>query len=143
MRNIGAVSGNRPATDNDWETIKRGGSQAIRVWIGEQLKGRTCTIVLIGEQKAGRKWIDYEIKQSWNEGKGLLGIYIHNLEDASGQRSRKGANPFTGYTVNGIPLTKIVKACDPPFVRSRSVYAHIAENIEDWVEEAIQIRGQW
>lgn len=143
VRNIGVLSGNRPATDNDWEAVKRGGTQAIRAWIDEQLKGRSCTVVLVGEHTAGRKWIDYEIMQSWNEGKGLLGIYIHNLEDASGSKSRKGTNPFVGFRVDGKPLSKIVKAYDPPFMRSRSVYSYIADNIENWVEEAIEIRREW
>lgn len=38
-------------------------------------------VVLIGEDTAKRKWVKYEIKKAWNEGKGVLGIYIHNLKD--------------------------------------------------------------
>lgn len=143
VRNIGALSGNRPATDNDWEAVKRGGTQAVRAWIDEQLKGRSCTVVLIGEHTAGRKWIEYEITQSWNEGKGLLGIYIHNLADATGGQSRKGTNPFVDFKVNGKSLSKLVKTYDPPFTSSLRVYDYIARNIEDWVEEAIEIRREW
>ncbi len=143
IRNLGVLSGNRPATDNGWETVKRGGVQAIRAWIDQELEGRTCTIVLIGENTAGRKWINYEIKKSWTQGKGLLGIYIHNLHDASGNRSPKGANPFSEFTMNDRTLSRIIKVYDPPFSRSRSVYNHIAENVEGWIEEAIAIRRRF
>ena len=35
VRNIGAIEGNRPATDNDWEAVKRGGDDAIKRWIAD------------------------------------------------------------------------------------------------------------
>ena len=85
VRNIGAIEGNEPVKDNDWETVKRGGDKAIEKWINDQLNGRSCTIVLIGNETAGRKWIKYEIEKSWNDGKGLFGIYIHNLKDKDGK----------------------------------------------------------
>ena len=66
VRNIGAVEGNQAATDNDWETVKKGGDPAIEKWIDGQLINRTCTIILIGRDTANRKWIDYEIHKSWN-----------------------------------------------------------------------------
>ena len=61
VRNMGVVDGNRPASDNDWEQIKRGGEDAIKKWIANQLSGRSVTIVLIGRGTAGRKWINYEL----------------------------------------------------------------------------------
>ena len=53
-----------PATDNDWETITEGGDATIKNWIAGQMKGRSCTIVLVGT--ANRKWINHEIVTSWN-----------------------------------------------------------------------------
>ena len=73
VRNMGVVEGNKPAADNDWETIKKGGEAKIKQWIDAQLEGRSCTVVLIGADTAGRKWIDYEIETSWNSAKGWLG----------------------------------------------------------------------
>ena len=67
IRNMGVVDGNKPAADNDWETITRGGDEAIERWIIDQLKGRSCAIVLIGQNTAGRKWINYEISTAWNK----------------------------------------------------------------------------
>ena len=45
IRNIGFVEGNKVANDNDWEKVKRSGYTAIKNWIDDQLKGRSCTIV--------------------------------------------------------------------------------------------------
>ena len=144
VRNIGVVEGNKPVTDNDWEQVKKGGSTAIQNWIDDQIKGKSCTIVLIGEKTAGRKWIKYEIKKSWNDGKGVLGIYIHNLLDKDGEKSEKGSNPFEEFTVgegeDKKKLSSIVKAYNPPHTKSTSVYDDISENMADLVEKAISIR---
>ena len=143
VRNMGVVEGNTPVSDNDWETVTKGGDAAIRRWIDSQMSGRSCAVVLIGSQTSGRKWINYEIRKAWADGKGLLGIHIHNLKDADGDQSQEGANPFYRLSVNGKRLSNIVKAYDPPYKRSTNVYAHIEENIASWVEEAIQIRNSY
>jgi len=61
VRNIGAIEGSKPASDNDWEAVKKGGEKAIQKWIDDQLDGRSCTVVLIGKDTAKRKWINYQI----------------------------------------------------------------------------------
>ena len=48
IRNIGSIEGNKAASDNDWETITKGGDAKIKEWIEEQMKGRTCAIILAG-----------------------------------------------------------------------------------------------
>lgn len=143
VRNIGVIEGNVPVSDNDWETVKRGGHAAIEKWIKEQLNGRSCTVVLVGTNTAGRKWINYEITESWNSGKGLVGICIHNLQDRSERQSPKGTNPFNGFNVKDTPLNSIVKLYDPPYSISTDVYAHIKQNIASWVDEAIAIRSRY
>jgi len=143
VRGIGTIEENQAAKDNDWETITKGGDAAIQRWIDGQLEGRTCTILLIGPETAGRKWINYEIQKTWRDGKGILGIYIHNLKDSSGNQAKKGANPFSNFTLNSgkTNMSAVVKAYDPPFTDSKMVYAHIAANIGIWIEEAIRIRN--
>lgn len=145
VRNMGVIEGNVPVTDNEWEAITSGGDQAIQKWIDEQLAGKSCTIVLIGAHTAGRKWINYEIEKSWNDGKGLVGIYIHNLQDRKGHQSSKGKNPFDGFTINrdGKRLSSIVRAYDPPYSASTDVYDYIKRNLAAWVEEAIAIRENY
>ncbi|MFV2045571.1 MAG: TIR domain-containing protein [Anaerolineales bacterium] len=144
IRNIGAVEGNKPASDNDWETITGGGDKKIKEWIAEQMKGRTCTVILAGSNTANRKWINHEIMESWNKGMGVLVIHIHNITDRKGKQCSKGANPL--YYITHVPtkkrLSTIAKAYDPPRTTSKGVYNYIADNIEDWIEEAIQIRKE-
>lgn len=145
VRNIGVIEGNSPVSDNDWETVKKGGDTAIQNWIDSQLKGKSCMIVLIGANTAGRKWIKYEIEKAWNEGKGVLGIHIHNLKNKDGDQSTKGSNPFDDFTMkrDSKKLSSIVKVYDPPFSTSTNVYNHIKDNLEDWVEKAIYIRDNY
>tara|TARA_Y100000294_G_C8529053_1_gene326166 strand:- start:426 stop:920 length:495 start_codon:yes stop_codon:yes gene_type:complete len=143
VRNMGVVDGNKPATDNDWETVKKGGDKAIQKWIDGQLSGKSVAIVLIGTNTAGRKWIKYEIQKAWADGKGLLGIYIHNLKDSGGKQSSKGSNPLDAFTIDGTSLSKIVKAYDPPYSTSTYVYDHIKDNLADWIDKAVEIRGNY
>jgi len=141
VRNIGMVDGNAPVSDNDWEAVTRGGDAAIKGWIDSQLSGRSCSVVLIGAETAGRKWINYEIENSWNAGKGLLGIHIHNLKDLSGRQTRKGKNPFEDFTMNNgkDKLSNWVMVYDPPYKESKAAYKYISDHMSDWVEDAIKI----
>ena len=143
VRNAGVVEGNQPCSDNDWESVTKGGPAAIERWIDGQMSGRSCTVVLIGRDTADRKWIDYEIKKAWGDKKGLVGVYVHNLLDHNQKQTTKGKNPFASFTLNEgkTKLSSVVKAYDPPYSASKNVYEHIASNLEAWVEEAITIRA--
>lgn len=142
VRSIGAIEGNRPAADNDWETITKGGDDAIKRWIAGQLNGRSCTVVLVGSDTANRKWINYEIVQSWNDGMGVVGIRIHGLKNSKGEVSTMGNNPFE-YITHGVtkkPLSTIVKCYNPTGSDSQQRYDWIKTNLANAVEEAITIR---
>lgn len=143
VRNMGVVDGNRPCSDNDWETITKGGDEKIKKWIAEQLDGKSCVIVLIGANTAGLKWINHEIIKGWDDGKGVVGVYVHNLLDSDKKQANKGANPFDniGYGNTGKKLSSVVKAYDPPYTTSTDVYDHIQKHLEAWVEEAVAIRA--
>lgn len=143
VRNMGVIEGNRPCSDNDWEAVTKGGDEKIKKWISGQLDGKSCVIVLIGANTARRKWINHEIIQGWNDGKGVIGVHVHNLQDSNNQQATKGANPFAsiGYGDTGKMLSSIVRVYDPPYSSSKQVYTYISQNLEDWVEEAIEIRN--
>ncbi|CAC9605541.1 hypothetical protein [uncultured Gammaproteobacteria bacterium] len=143
VRNIGTLEGNKPATDNDWETVKGGGDTAIKKWISEQMNGRSCTVVLVGEKTADRKWINHEIVESWNKKMGVVGIHIHGLKNTDGNISNKGNNPFDyiDYGNTGKKLSSIVKCYNPVGSNSKERYAWIAKHLENAIEEAIKIRG--
>ena len=141
VRNIGALEDNKPATDNDWETIKKNGNLAIKRWIDRQMKGRSCTVVLIGRHTAGRKWINYEIKKSWEDGMGVVGIHIHGLKDSDGKTSTKGNNPFISlYSSTGKRLYSIVKCYNPVGLNSQGRYNWIERNLAAVVDEANKTR---
>lgn len=143
VRNIGVVEGNKPAPDNDWETITRSGDDAIKKWINEQMKYRSCTIVLVGKETANRKWINYEIIKSWNDGMGITGIYIHGLKNSQGYITEKGANPFDSITFkDGKKMSEVVKCYTPTGNDSKEKYDWISKYISAIVEEAVQIRNK-
>ena len=81
--------------------------------------------------------------ESWNQGKGVLVIHIHNLKNSQGNQSSKGANPlyYITHTPSQKRLSTIAKSYDPPYTTSTKVYDYISDNIEDWIEEAIKIRN--
>lgn len=145
VRQIGAIEGNQPARDNDWESIANGinRDEKIKRWIAEQMQGRTCTIVLVGASTARRKWIDHEIIKSWNDGLGVVGVRIHGLKNRLGETVSEGENPFN-HIVHGPskkPLSSLVKCYNPGGITSQERYAWIAQHLSNAVEEAIQIRN--
>jgi len=79
---------------SEFEEIKRQGEQAVKRWIDNQLEGTSVTVVLIGTETYLRDWVRYEIVKSFDRGNGLLGIYIHQIEDQIEETSPKGKNPF-------------------------------------------------
>lgn len=145
VRQIGAIEGNQPASDNDWESVASGANQdeKIRRWIAEQMTGRTCTIVLVGSATANRKWINHEIIKSWNDGLGVVGVRIHGLKNRHGEISTSGENPFDHIThgPTGKPLSSLVKCYNPAGATSQERYAWIAQHLANAVTEAINIRN--
>lgn len=138
IRNMGALEGNEPVSVNDWETVKRGGKKAIESWIDENMKFKSCVVVLVGEETYKRPWVQHEIKKAWEDGKGLVGIYIHNLKDPKIGKCLKGTNPFDQFTFNdGKKLSSVVKCHNPS---SSDTYNDIKNNLEDWIEDAIESR---
>lgn len=143
VRNIGVVEGNKPAPDNDWETITNTGGDAIKKWINEQMKYRSCTIVLVGNKTANRKWINYEIIKSWNEEMGIAGIYVHGLKNSQGQIAEKGTNPFDSITFkNGKKMSEVVKCYNPTGNNSKERYDWISKYISAIADEAVGIRNK-
>ncbi len=155
VRNMGIVSDKPLLSANKWEEVRQKGGSAIKKWIDDNMVGRSCVVVLVGSNTANKKWVKYEIKKAWNDGKGLVGIYINNLKCAKGGYSAKGLNPFAQFNLDGKPLSSVVKCYTPPIFtiesiltgnpisKGKAAYKNIEENIEDLVEEAIIIRSQY
>ena len=147
VRSIGTVQHQRILRANAWEDVADGGDRAIKAWIDGQMRGKSCDVVLIGSRTAGRKWVEYEIKKAWGDGKGVVGLRIHGLRGGDKMQAAEGPNPFSRLvldtTSRRIPFEDVAPVHDPPYAASRDVYACIAENLEEWVEEDIRVRGRW
>ena len=131
IRNMGVIEGNIPVSVNDWEEVKRRGDSAIKRWIDDNMSYRSCVVVLIGSETANRKWVKYEIEKAWNEKKGLLGIYIHNLNCPVHGTTFQGANPFEQVSAT---KGKGVKCYNP---NNWDAYNDIRKNLEHWIEDAL------
>lgn len=142
IRSIGALEDNKPVSANDWEEVKKKGDAGIKKWIDDNMNYRSCVIVMVGEETSKRKWVKHEIEKAWNEERGVVGIYIHNLNCPNNGKSNKGANPFDSFTLdNGKKkLSSVVKCYNPS---SSDAYNDIKNNLEDWIEEAIKIRKDY
>ncbi|RAI62152.1 molecular chaperone Tir [Pseudomonas fluorescens] len=140
VRNMGVLKGQKLYTPNAWEEVKRKGKDAIECWIDENMQDKTCVVVLVGSQTSQRPWVRQEIIKGWNAGKGVLGIRIHSLLDDKQQPSQPGADPFNVISLGQQKLSSQVKLVTPSGTDSKAVYASIQQNIESWIENAIQIR---
>lgn len=122
----------------DWEKVKRGGDAAIQRFIDDNLRGSSATVILAGAETAGRRWVNYEIKKSYTDGKGLVVVRIHNLKDSNQQTSPPGKNPLDGWTIERhgreVALSSLFKCYD--WVTDRGT-----ANLAGWIEEAIHIRN--
>lgn len=122
-----------------WEEVKKGGDEAIKKWIKNQLDGTSVTVVLIGAETSKRKWIKYEIDESLKKGNGLLGVYIHKCPLFDGSIDIKGKNPFDMlYFDRGDRkeyLSEIFKTYDWIDDNGR-------ENLGDWIEASAKEAGR-
>ena len=121
----------------EWDKLKRSGEFAVKRWLETSLKGRSCTVVLIGANTASRPWIHYEIKRSAELGLGLFGVHVHQLKDGKGNVTSKGDNPFLHPATGLGPAAASVAVYDPPETESQSVYHHITSNLAAWADEAV------
>lgn len=120
----------------EWETVKRKG---IEKWIDDQLTGTSVTVVLIGSETYNRPWVRHEIKRSYELGKGILGIYIHNVKDPQLGTDSKGMNPLDYWKINRngskVPLSNLFKTYD--WVRDDGY-----NNLSSWIETAAKAAGR-
>lgn len=119
----------------EWEEVKKKKDSDIEKWIDGQLNGTSVTVVLIGSDTAGKKWIDYEITASHKKGNGMLGIYIHKKKDKDGKTTTKGKNPFDKW--NFKRGEEVVEYPTYDWVDNDGY-----NNIGDWIEAAAKAAGR-
>lgn len=117
----------------DWEEVKKQSEEEIKDWIDNQLHGTSVTAILIGNETAGRKYVNYEIKESIRQGNGIVGIRIHRLKDKDDGQDFHGSNPLDDFVIEtneGVKkLSNVFETYDWKRDDGRN-------NIGDWVEEA-------
>ena len=119
-----------------WEHAKRLGDDAVRHLINEGLKNTSVTVVLIGAQTAERRWVKYEITQSYKLGHGLLGIYIHKIEGRHGRTDTRGPTPFNrAYAID----RRVVFISAPVYYWFRDAGY---DNVGRWIESAARAAGR-
>ncbi|WP_395275040.1 TIR domain-containing protein [Enterobacter bugandensis] len=134
IRNMGLLEGDEPVNPNTWEKIKRT-EQGVKNWINENLAGKSCLVVLIGSQTASRPWVKYEIQKAWEEGKAVVGVYIHRLKCPRNGFGIKGANPFDQFTFKRGDQVIKPHVYEPSF---DDAYNDIKNNLATWIENAIK-----
>jgi hypothetical protein len=110
IRNLHEIVGCAAAGFQDaslWEEAKKKGDAEIKRMIDNALTGTTVTVVFIGAQTAGRKYINYEVQKSIDRGNGLVGIQINHLKDKDGKTDPVGTTPAL-LTRHGTPVYKYV-----------------------------------
>jgi len=132
---MGIVDGQKICNPNEWETIKRRSDDAIQKWIDENMRDRSCVVVLIGSQTANREWVQYEIKKAWKYRKALLGVYIHGLKNQYGEIDQKGKNPFDNFSLHNRKLSDFIPIFEPNFYNA---YGDIKDNLSSQIEFAIK-----
>lgn len=73
----------------------------------------------------------------------MFGIYVNKLKDANGKTDIKGKNPFESVSINNVKLSNYVRTYDLPYSDSKMNYNYIVNNIEKWVEQAINDRKKY
>ena len=124
----------------EWEKVKKNDTATIHKWIDEQMKGTSVTVVLIGAETSERKHVGYEIQQSHSNGKGMLGIYVHNLKDTrTGLTDNKGNNPFANWSIQKDGKKVLLSQMYPTY---DWVSDNGRQNIGDWIEIAAKQAGR-
>lgn len=122
-----------------WEKVQKEGDEAIKRWINSHMDGTSVTVVLIGAETSNRKWVKYEIEKSYEDKKGMLGVYIHNLKDPNQKTDTQG-NPYFGE------IGKDEKGNSVYFSTSYPIYDYINNDgynkLGDWIEAAAKEAGR-
>lgn len=108
-----------------WEESKSKGDAVVKGLIDRAVVGTTVSVICIGSETAGRKYINYEIEKSISRGNGILGVRIHHLDAPNGKGGAQGAVPAL-LTKHSVPI----------YTYSN----HVA--LKTWIEAAAKAAGK-
>ena len=123
--------------ENAWKSLTLQGDGEIKKWIRNQLHGTSVTVVMIGTETHSIDYVNYEISLSQERKNGLLGVYIHNIQDIYNKKDSKGKNPFDDFrdTNSGLLFSQIYPSYD--WIEDDGY-----ENFGGWVETAAALAGK-
>lgn len=137
IMNLGSVEGQKLLNAQEWEAVKKKGKDAVEKWIDEKMKYKSAVVVLVGTETANRQWVKYEIAKAWNEKRPLVGIRIHNMKDAAGNKGTQGSSPFNIALKDGTSMSKYVPLHSPS---ATDAYGDIKKNLTTWIDVAYKRR---
>jgi MTH538 TIR-like domain (DUF1863). len=122
-----------------WEKVQKEGDDAIKRWINSHMANTSVTVVLIGAETSNRKWVKYEIQKSFEDKKGMLGVYIHNIKD-NNQKTDVAGTPYFGE------IGKDENGNSVYFSAAYKIYDYVNDNgyskLGDWIEAAAKAAGR-
>ena len=134
VRNINALEGQPVLGAQEWEAVRGGGDAAVQKWIASEMAYKKAVIVLVGQETAGRPWVNYEINKAWTDGKPLLGVRIHGLS-SFGTADRAGASPFAAQS--GIPLFDPTVTDPYGKIDTKATYNRLVRDLESWSAQGV------
>ncbi|MFD4591480.1 TIR domain-containing protein [Streptomyces rubiginosohelvolus] len=141
IRNINALAGQPLLNPQEWEQVRRRGSQAIKEWIHDEMAYKKAVIVLIGRYTATRPWVIYEIEKAWADKRPMLGIRIHGLSSL-GSVDIAGSDPFArSEGVGSIPIFDPTTRDWSGKIDSKATYKRLCDNLENWSSQGVSKRS--
>ena len=95
--------------------------------------------MLIGAETYERKWVTYEIMQSYKRGNGLLGVYIYQIKDQYEKSDHPGINPFERIYVEQAGKKVYFSGLYPTYYWFRD---NGYSSLGSWVEKAAIAAGE-
>ncbi len=122
-----------------WEKAKKEGDEAVKRMINRALDGTSVTVVLIGKETSGRKWVRYEVKKSHEIDNGLLAVYIHGIKDKDGDTDKKGDNYFGAIDADANGENVYFQDLYPTYdwIKDDGY-----DNLGNWIKEAAKKAGR-
>src|SRR6266436_5914269 len=86
-----------------FESKERESPDVLKRFLKDGLSNTSVTCVLVGAETVLRRWVRYEVLQSFVRGNGLLAVRVHGIADLNRKISEAGTDPFAAlaFTVDG------------------------------------------
>ncbi len=92
-----------------WGNAKLSGDVGIKRVINSGLGGTSVTCVLVGSETYSRRWVRYEVMQSFRRGNSLLAVHINSIKGRDQTVKQSGPSPLkhlgVTFSVSGLTAT--------------------------------------